>query len=155
MSVKERLKKYIKDEGLSVITFEKSINVSNGYVNSISKSIGLDKLNLIIENYPNLNIDWLLTGNKKNVVKPEHNVNMPIENLINSIVENKFKNLSEELKKAQDELIKIKLEKISDPINERIDALGKTLHNVFQGQLTDRTNYKKQFDELKKLRKSN
>lgn len=62
MSVKERLKSYIKHIGISIIDFEKSINVSNGYVNSISKGIGNDKTALIIENYPNLNLDWLLTG---------------------------------------------------------------------------------------------
>lgn len=62
MSVKERLKEYLKYEDISIITFEKSINASNGYVNSISKSIGIDKLDTIIENYPNLNIEWLLTG---------------------------------------------------------------------------------------------
>lgn len=62
MSVKERLKIYIKHIGISIIDFEKSINVSNGYVNSISKSIGNEKLGLIIERYPNLNLDWLLTG---------------------------------------------------------------------------------------------
>lgn len=62
MSVKERLKNYIKHIGISIIDFEKSINVSNGYVNSISKGIGNDKISLIVENYPNLNLDWLLTG---------------------------------------------------------------------------------------------
>ena len=43
--------------------FEESIEVSNGYINSISKSIGLDKLETIIEKYPNLNVEWLFTGN--------------------------------------------------------------------------------------------
>jgi len=62
MSVKNRLKDFLKSEKIAVTTFEKSIGVSNGYVNSISKSIGLDKLELIIEIYSNMNIEWLLTG---------------------------------------------------------------------------------------------
>lgn len=62
MSVKERIKIFIEYENISIVGFEKSIKASNGYVNSISKSIGLDKLNSIIEIYPNLNIEWLLTG---------------------------------------------------------------------------------------------
>ena len=62
MSVKNRLKKYIANQNLSIRDFEKSINVANSYVNSISKSIGIDKINLIVEKYPNLNLDWLLTG---------------------------------------------------------------------------------------------
>ncbi|WP_181256212.1 S24 family peptidase [Aurantibacter aestuarii] len=43
--------------------FEQSIDASNGYINSISKSIGIDKVESILEKYPNLNIEWLLTGN--------------------------------------------------------------------------------------------
>lgn len=69
MSVKERLKSFIKDEGLSVKAFEESINVSNGYVNSISKSIGQKKLELILEKYPNLNLEWLLTGKTPEDIK--------------------------------------------------------------------------------------
>ena len=65
MNVKDRIKKFIKIENISIVEFEKSINASNGYVNSIFKSIGLDKLNNIIEKYPNLNIEWLLTGTGK------------------------------------------------------------------------------------------
>lgn len=60
MSVKERLKIFIASEGLSVSDFEKSIDAGNGYVNNISKSIGVDKLEKISKKYPYLNIEWLL-----------------------------------------------------------------------------------------------
>lgn len=59
MSVKERLKEFIKSQKMTITEFEVSINASNGYVNSISKGIGLDKMQTIIEKYPNLNTDWL------------------------------------------------------------------------------------------------
>lgn len=62
MSVKERIKVFCKAEGMPISAFESSIGVSNGYVNAISKSIGIDRLNIIIEKYSNLNIEWLLTG---------------------------------------------------------------------------------------------
>ncbi len=62
MSVKDRLKKFIYSQGLTISAFEMSILSSNGYVNSISRSMGLDKLEILIEKYPNLNIIWLLTG---------------------------------------------------------------------------------------------
>lgn len=63
MGVKERLKEFIKLQNITTREFEETIGVSNGYVNSISKSIGIDKLTLIIEKYPNLNVEWLFTGN--------------------------------------------------------------------------------------------
>lgn len=63
MSVKERLKKFIASECIAINEFEKGIGVANGYVNSISKSIGIDKINTIIEKYPNLSLEWLFSGN--------------------------------------------------------------------------------------------
>lgn len=71
MGTKERLKQFIKNNGLTVKSFELSIGASNGYVNSISKGIGKDKLDKIIEVYPNLDALWLITGEEnKNLNKP-------------------------------------------------------------------------------------
>ena len=70
MTVKERIKKFIEAENISIATFERTIEVSNGYINSISKNIGVDKLNLILEKYPNLNLEWLITG-KGQMYKPQ------------------------------------------------------------------------------------
>ena len=47
---------------MSARQFSLSIGVSPGYVNSISKSIQPDKINRITEQYPELNMSWLLTG---------------------------------------------------------------------------------------------
>lgn len=62
MNVKDRIKSFIRSGGMSVSEFEKSISVANGYVNSISRSIGVDKLESMLEKYPALNIEWLITG---------------------------------------------------------------------------------------------
>ena len=62
MTTKERLKLFIQTQNLSILEFEKSIKVSNGYVNSITKSIQPDKLSLIVDKYPLINIYWLLLG---------------------------------------------------------------------------------------------
>lgn len=37
MSVKERIKHFIKTKNITISEFEKSIDSSNGYINSISK----------------------------------------------------------------------------------------------------------------------
>lgn len=63
MTVKDRVKAFCKAENSTVSAFEANIGVANGYVNAISKSIGLDKIRIILEKYPNLNIEWLLVGN--------------------------------------------------------------------------------------------
>ena len=71
MTVKDRLKLFCKKSGMPISVFEKSINVSNGYINSISKGLGIDILNTIIEKYSNLNIEWVLSG-KGNMLKTSH-----------------------------------------------------------------------------------
>lgn len=73
MTVKDRIKIYCKEQNTTISAFEESIGVSNGYVNSISKSIGIDKIDAIIEKYSNINIEWLLTG-KGNMLKSKDTV---------------------------------------------------------------------------------
>lgn len=62
MSVRDRLKAYLKHKKISQGAFAESIGASAGYVNAISKGIGSDKMPIIRAAYPDLNIDWLLTG---------------------------------------------------------------------------------------------
>src|SRR5690606_3423182 len=71
MSVKNRLKEFIAYTGLTVSAWEKSINVSNGYVNGMVKGIGEDKIRTILEVYPNLNFDWLMTGRGQMIIETE------------------------------------------------------------------------------------
>ncbi len=63
--LKSRLKEYISFKKLSVRAFEASIDVSFSYVNSMSKSIGVEKIQIIVEKYPDLSLKWLFTGKGK------------------------------------------------------------------------------------------
>lgn len=62
MNVKERLRAFIKHKGISIRKFCETIGVSATYINSMRKSIQPDKLERIAIYYPDLNIQWLLTG---------------------------------------------------------------------------------------------
>lgn len=62
-TVKERLIAFIRNRGLSQKQFEKQIGLSNGYVGNISKGLGAGKLAEISRHFPELNTEWLLTGN--------------------------------------------------------------------------------------------
>ena len=70
MTVKERIKAFIKWKEISTSAFCESISVSNAYVSSMRVSIQPDKLQSIALNYPELNIDWLLTGDG-NMINPK------------------------------------------------------------------------------------
>ncbi len=71
MTVKERIREFIKYKGLSERKFCLSIDVSAAFVNSIVKSIQPDKVERIALQYPELNITWLLTGKGEMINTPE------------------------------------------------------------------------------------
>lgn len=62
MSVRNRIKIFLMSEKMTVRAFEISIKAANGYVNGMRQSIGLDKLEAIVQCYPNLSLEWLLIG---------------------------------------------------------------------------------------------
>lgn len=61
-SVKQRIKTYLKAKRFSGKYFCEAIGVSSGYISGMRKSIQPDKLNSIAIKFPDLNIEWLLTG---------------------------------------------------------------------------------------------
>ena len=60
--MKERLTAYLKYKGVNNSEFGRIIGVSNAYISSIRKSIQPDKMSKISENFPDLDINWLMTG---------------------------------------------------------------------------------------------
>ena len=69
-TVKERLIKYLSEKRISKTEFGRKIGVSNAYVSSIRESIAPDKIQSIALNYPDLNIEWLLTGEGPMLLMP-------------------------------------------------------------------------------------
>lgn len=49
MTVKDRIKFFCKNANITISEFEKTLNVANGYVNSISKSVGKVLITTIIK----------------------------------------------------------------------------------------------------------
>lgn len=60
--LKERLKDFIEYKGLNVRKFEEMCSMSNGYVSSMRKGLGSEKLNNVLNKFPDLNREWLLYG---------------------------------------------------------------------------------------------
>lgn len=69
MSVKQRLIEFAKSQEKFVKTFETKCGLTIGYVNAIRVSIHPDKILKIISQYPNLNTEWLLTGEGERLKK--------------------------------------------------------------------------------------
>lgn len=62
MTVKERLILFLKHKNLKPAQFEQAIGASNGYINSMRKGLGVDKIEHVRSVFPDLNIEWLITG---------------------------------------------------------------------------------------------
>nr|DAQ26841.1 MAG TPA: LAMBDA REPRESSOR (TRIPLE MUTANT)/DNA COMPLEX-DNA COMPLEX, DOUBLE HELIX, TRANSCRIPTION-DNA.1A [Caudoviricetes sp.] len=61
-TVKERIAKYLKDSKIPQSVFCERVGLSKGYLGAMRKSFQPDTINNIIIEFPNLNIEWLLTG---------------------------------------------------------------------------------------------
>lgn len=64
-TVKDRVRQFIKYKGLRMKDFESACGLSSGYVTSMRKGFGDEKLSNVLTAYPDLNRDWLLYGEGK------------------------------------------------------------------------------------------
>lgn len=60
--IKERILEFCTSKQISVRNFEIQCKMSNGYVSSMRKGVGIEKLQNILDAFPELNRDWLLFG---------------------------------------------------------------------------------------------
>lgn len=91
--IKERLKEFIWYKGLRVSHFEKMCGLSNGYVASITKGMGAEKMQMILDKFPELSKKWLLKGEGEMLIGQ----NNKIEIEANEEENNKESTLTEKL----------------------------------------------------------
>lgn len=61
-NVKQRLISFLGEKRISKAEFGRKVGVSNAFVSSIKNSISPETLQKIKDVYPDLNVEWLLTG---------------------------------------------------------------------------------------------
>ena len=121
MSVKQRLKDYLKSIKLSERAFGYTIGVSSGYVSGMRQSIQPDKIESIAKHFPNLNTGWLLTGQGEML-----NDNLNEDQIIDKkVIEIKSDPKDAEIIELQRQMIKDKV-KIIELQEEKINALEKS-----------------------------
>lgn len=76
-TIKARLLAFIAAKNLSVRQFERACGFSNGYMRQLVDSPSTDKLNQILEAYPEINKVWLLAG-EGDMLKQE-NPTLPVD----------------------------------------------------------------------------
>lgn len=62
MGLRERILEYISYKGITVQMFENKVNISNGAVSKMGNNTRRSTLDKISKSFPDLNINWLITG---------------------------------------------------------------------------------------------
>ena len=110
-TVKQRLMKFIAAKEISLRTFAKMTGLSSSYISNLKSSPSANKLNNILSAFPELNPDWLMTGEGtmlKNITQTSHGDNSPnIAGDGNQVTTNDLSGMIE-LQKGYQEMIKEK-----------------------------------------------
>lgn len=61
-STKDRLREFVSDIGYGRNKFEEYVGISLGYLSSKSNSVTSDTIEKVVNKFPDLNLNWLLTG---------------------------------------------------------------------------------------------
>ncbi|WP_235982725.1 hypothetical protein [Kordia aestuariivivens] len=110
MKIIDRILLFVNHKNMSMRTFDTSIGVGNGYTSKQSKSrasVGSNVLERIIDEYPDLNPLWLVTGKGNMILEIEitdeplpdygKSIDDILENKIERIVERQLKKINERL----------------------------------------------------------
>lgn len=62
MTVKQRIVMFLEESEIKTRTFEKACGFSNGYLRQLTDCPSVNKLEIILSTYPDLNRVWLMTG---------------------------------------------------------------------------------------------
>lgn len=135
-TVKERLEFFLKSKKISKTDFGKAVGVSNSFVSSMRKSLGPDKIQSIAQTYPDLNVEWLLTGEGEMLKSQSTKSPTPsTEQSNNNILSDRQGAYSAHPKKEDVELVEPEEVEIketivlgADIINQTGVDLGKELH---------------------------
>lgn len=123
-TIKDRVYLFCEHKSMSIKQFEESCGMSNGYISSMRKGFGKEKLNQVLNQFPDLNRDWLLFGEGEMLKTQTIEHTIPDANINNTQNGNVYFAVSELVKqlKVKDEQISKYQEQISKT-QEQIDRL--------------------------------
>jgi len=74
MTTKERLKEFVFKIGYGQNAFEKFIGIANGYLASKSTSITSDTIEKVLAKFPDLDLNWLFTGEGEMMIEDDFDI---------------------------------------------------------------------------------
>lgn len=136
MYEKEKIKQYLNSKGISKNSFYQKTGFAIGFLDS-GKSLGADKLEAIIDNYPDLSLEWLVLG-KGDMIKPSTITNgsgvvIAGDNNTNNNVDNRqYYSDSPDVLKAQIEILDERIKEKDAQIKEKDAQINKLLSILSQ-----------------------
>lgn len=136
MDEKEKIKQYLNSKGVSKNSFYQKTGFAVGFLDS-GKSLGADKLETIIDNYPDLSLEWLVLG-KGDMIKPTTITNgsgvvLAGDNNTNNNIDNRqYYSDSPDVLKAQIEILDERIKEKDAQIKEKDAQINKLLSILSQ-----------------------
>ena len=87
LSVQERLDIFIKSKGLGRYQFERRVGLPQSYVANVRQAPHPQKVKMISDAFPELNIEWLITGKGEMIKQESDNYSRIVEALIQGLRE--------------------------------------------------------------------
>ena len=129
-----RIEEFIKYQGISVRAFEQAISASDGMIRrAINNGTDIQSkwITKIADNYPQLNLDWLITGEGKMLKCDNNSINQqsPNDSILLKLLEEKEKKiekLTEELRAMERKVgsLEAKLENVATLGNRTADNVS-------------------------------
>lgn len=120
MTTKEKVLQYLDTKGVSKGDFYKKTGFSNGFLTA-GKHIGSDNLKIIIDNYPDLSLEWLVMD-KGDMIIGDKNLNNPMSNDFIEMQKMLLKYKDDEIERLKSEIENLKKSISTSPYYERIVA---------------------------------
>lgn len=120
MTTKEKVLQYLDVKGISKGDFYKKTGFSNGFLTA-GKHIGSDNLKIIIDNYPDLSLEWLVMD-KGDMIIGDKNLNNPMSNDFIEMQKMLLKYKDDEIERLKSEIDNLKKSIATSPYYERIVA---------------------------------
>lgn len=132
VSVKQRLMQFLKYKKISQGKFEKACHLSNGYINNLKKSITVEKLQNILSAFPELNKDWILSGEGEMIITETEKLT-PTEEIpqpVTECMDCRILQIKLEEKQATIDSLKQQLQQSQESNRQLMDLLKSTINNT-------------------------
>ena len=127
--ISDRIKQFIDYKKLTINKFSDAVGTSNSYFNKLIKNetnIGSDKIENILQAFPEINPIWLVTGKGKMILSDMEKVSPPKSSNITNDSEDKNRSKSYEIIVQENKLLEEKIEmlnQMNDFLQLKIDYL--------------------------------